>query len=138
MRKLTLGVEDLKFLEWVKHPPVGDDRKAIARHMEGGRFDSLVNYVNHLLPDDDERMHQSATCLQCGRQLDAASPVGHSKKPMPGGITVCAGCGYVQAYGRDMQFRELTGAERIAMQREPRILAIQEARAIYLDRIKPS
>jgi hypothetical protein len=74
--------------------------------------------------------HDPTPCLNCGKVLDAAMGVGHGRKPRPGCITICIGCGHIQAYGSGMKLRELTDEEMIDVAGNETILAIQKARGV--------
>jgi hypothetical protein len=77
-----------------------------------------------------DRHVSSSPCLGCGRILDGAVYVGEDDKaPDPGSITVCIDCGHIQAFDVDMSFRELTPEEQHDIAGDPRILAVQRARA---------
>ena len=55
---------------------------------------------------------------------------GGDLSPDHGSVTVCIYCGHIQAYTDDLQLRELTLEEQLDVAGDPRILAIQRARAI--------
>jgi hypothetical protein len=58
---------------------------------------------------------QPATCLECGAVFDAATGVGNASQPNPGSIAICVKCGHIQAFDAQLQFRQLTDAERGAL-----------------------
>jgi hypothetical protein len=74
-------------------------------------------------------------CLNCAKVLDAATCV-HADcmhadcMPQPGSITICIYCGHIMAFGTDCSLRQLTDEEVIEIAGDPRILAIQRARAM--------
>ena len=50
-------------------------------------------------------------CLDCGKNLDAASGINTDEPPDPGDISICFYCGHVMAYDEDFGFRPLTDEE---------------------------
>lgn len=76
--------------------------------------------------------HEPLACLNCGKLLDRAMGVGTGTKPEPGSVTMCLGCGHVQAYNEEMKFRELTDEEIVEVAGDKRLLAAQWARGEYL------
>lgn len=83
----------------------------------------------------DHRVNPASNCLNCGHKLDAATAVDNDDAdertlvPRPGALTICIACGHLMAFDLDMTMRELTSAEMHEMAGDPRILAIQRARA---------
>lgn len=70
-------------------------------------------------------------CLGCGSPIDGATNVGEKDSaPDPDDIIVCIYCGHIQAYDKGLKLRELTPEEQLYIAGDPRILAIQRARAI--------
>jgi hypothetical protein len=67
-----------------------------------------------------------ATCLNCKGAMDAATPAGAGRAPAPNDVAICAYCGHLQAYGDDMQFRELKDAEIVECAGDPDILMAQK------------
>jgi len=64
-------------------------------------------------------------CLKCGSDNDAATGVvrEHARntlKPDPGSIMLCYYCGHEMALDNNMQFRELTTAERRELAHDPK------------------
>jgi hypothetical protein len=76
-------------------------------------------------------LHEN-NCLSCGRMSDVASSVFSESAPSPGDFTICLYCGHVMAFGDDLGFRALTGAEMISVAGDVRVLKIQAARKKYL------
>lgn len=71
-------------------------------------------------------------CLNCGEMLDAASAVleyGFDASPDSTDFTVCIGCGHVMGFAEDLSLREVTIEEIIKIAGDPRLIAIQKARA---------
>lgn len=85
-----------------------------------------------------DRHMPPAACLGCGRRMDGATGVvvGEDTAPDPDDITVCIYCGHIQVYDEDLKLRELTPVEQLYIAGDPRILAIQRARAIAEKREK--
>lgn len=78
--------------------------------------------------DKKGRLLPTSVCLNCGKELDAASQVRDEDRPKSGDVTVCIGCGHLMAYGDDMVLRELTDDEIIEVAGDPGILeAVAEA-----------
>jgi hypothetical protein len=78
-----------------------------------------------------DRHTPRSRCLGCGRKIDGATYVGEEDQaPDPGDVTVCIYCGHIQAFDDDLKLRELTPVEQLDIAGDPRILAIQRARAI--------
>jgi hypothetical protein len=67
-----------------------------------------------------------ATCLNCKKRMDGATPTNGSRAPEPNDVAVCAYCGHLQAYGDDLKFRELTDTEILECAGDPDILMAQE------------
>jgi hypothetical protein len=76
-----------------------------------------------------ERAPPNRACLDCGKMLDQASGLGHDRKPKPGDITICFGCGHIMAFAKDLSFRPLTDAEMIEIAGNPVIVKAQTLRA---------
>jgi hypothetical protein len=68
-------------------------------------------------------------CLNCGKQLDAASDLEGERTPCPGDVTVCIDCGHVMAFADDMTMRALTDAEMIEVAGDCDLLKVQRALA---------
>lgn len=84
-----------------------------------------------------DRHMPPTVCLGCGIKIDGATYVGEGdSSPDPGSITVCIYCGHIQAYDDDLRLRELTPVEQLDIAGDPRILAIQRARALAEEREK--
>lgn len=60
-------------------------------------------------------------CLNCGKLIDAASGVGHSRWPKPDDITVCIGCGHIMVYTNALHLREPTASELFVLSFRPDI-----------------
>jgi hypothetical protein len=80
-------------------------------------------------------------CLACGRIHDGAMGIDDEKRPSSGDIAICVYCGHIQAYGNDLQLRELTREEQISIAGDKSILkaqrAIAQAKADYEKEHKP-
>jgi len=69
-------------------------------------------------------------CLDCGKELDRVThPTDPAARPEPGDISICLSCGHVMAFAEDFTVRALTGKEMVEIAGDPRIMAIQKARA---------
>jgi hypothetical protein len=80
----------------------------------------------------DEHSVKPCKCLNCEKILDAVSAVldyGFDASPDPTDFTVCFDCGHVMGFAEDLSLRELTTEEIIKIAGDPRIIAIQKARA---------
>ena len=71
-------------------------------------------------------------CLSCGTVNTAATGIEDGSTPDPGSVCVCFYCGHIMAYDKDMRLRALTPEEEIEVAGDPRILAVQRARAKLL------
>lgn len=70
-------------------------------------------------------------CLNCGKLLDEVSGVAPKvppRKPKPGSMLVCIGCGHVMIFGNDGKPRNPQGDEFRRIAGDARLLAIQKAR----------
>jgi hypothetical protein len=56
-------------------------------------------------------------CPWCGKKLDAATGAGHDESVTPGDISICAYCGEVMLFERDLKTRRPTELELIEIQR---------------------
>jgi hypothetical protein len=74
-------------------------------------------------------MMNKQPCINCGKELDMAMSILHSKKPKPGDITICLTCGHIMAFGEQLKFRNLTNEEMLTIAGNKTLLAIQKARA---------
>ena len=70
-----------------------------------------------------------AACLDCGYAVDAAAGMTTDNRPDPGDISICLMCGHIMAFADDLTFRPLTDAEMIDIAGDPKIVAMQRARA---------
>jgi hypothetical protein len=78
-----------------------------------------------------DRHMPPTVCLGCGGKIDGATHVGEEDTtPDPGSVVVCIYCGHIMAYDEGLKLRELTLEEQLDVAGDPRILAIQRARAI--------
>ncbi len=81
-------------------------------------------------------------CLSCGTELDAVSQVAEKGEPQAAErpneheswFTVCIKCGHLMAITPELQLRELTDQEQIGLAGDPRLVAINNARAKVLGR----
>jgi hypothetical protein len=67
-----------------------------------------------------------ATCINCKKLMDGATPTDGGRAPLPNDVAICAYCGHLQAYGDDLKFRELTDIEILECAGDPKILMAQE------------
>lgn len=69
--------------------------------------------------DDDTYKLGSYACLNCGREMDAATMIPgmdkESAEPHPGAISVCLKCGHVAAFTDDLILRELNDEEIVGL-----------------------
>ena len=63
--------------------------------------------------------------------MDRASGVDTQSSPSPGDITLCIRCGHVMAFDEGLRFRQLNDEEIKDVAGDPRIIAVQKARAGY-------
>ena len=77
----------------------------------------MTQAAHYLVPE--------ATCLNCGKAMDAAEATGGGRAPEPNDLSLCIYCGHLQAYGDDMKFRQLTGAEIVEIAGAPELLMAQ-------------
>jgi hypothetical protein len=78
---------------------------------------------------DDHRITPSA-CLHCGKVLDEATCVDRDALPEAGAATICISCGHIMVFADDMSLRDPSNEEMIEIAADPRILAVQHARAM--------
>lgn len=70
----------------------------------------------------------ASCCTACGKTLNSARAVDDDGTPSPGDIAFCTCCGHIQAFGEDLQLRDLTDAKMLDIAGDHRILALQKAR----------
>jgi hypothetical protein len=75
---------------------------------------------------------QPNACLDCGKVMDAATGIGHRRKPRPGSISICLDCGHIMAFDWQLKFRPLTDEEVLAIAGDPVVIAAQWARNEYM------
>ena len=78
---------------------------------------ALVEAPDYWSPD--------ARCLDCKKVMTRGTPVDGSRGPQPDDVAICAYCGHLQAYGKDMKFRPLNDDEIIECAGDPDILLAQ-------------
>lgn len=66
-------------------------------------------------------------CVNCHKELDAASGVGHKEMPEEGSVTVCYYCGHIMGFDANKKLRELTDEEMIEVAGHPTVLAVINA-----------
>jgi predicted RNA-binding Zn-ribbon protein involved in translation (DUF1610 family) len=74
----------------------------------------------------NELRTQPVPCPNCGKTIDALSPIdGKDVFPEPGdtSIAICSSCGAIMALDKDMHLRELTADEQDFFERDPMISA---------------
>lgn len=64
----------------------------------------------------------NAACINCGKDMDAASPVTGGRAPQAGDIALCLYCRHLMAYGDDLRIRNLTDEEVIEVAGDREIL----------------
>jgi hypothetical protein len=70
---------------------------------------------------DTYRVPGSA-CVNCGKGMDAASPVGGGREPQAGDCAVCFYCRHLMVYGNDLRLRNLTDEEVIEVAGDPELV----------------
>lgn len=69
-------------------------------------------------------------CLNCGKQIDAASSYGDdARDPRAGDITICIECGHIMAFGDDLKVRALNDQEMQYVAGNREVLLMQRALA---------
>lgn len=68
-------------------------------------------------------------CLDCGKQMDAASGLQGDPEPRPNDVSVCLYCGHITAFAEDLTLRPLTDVEMIEIAGNEDILRLQRLRA---------
>jgi hypothetical protein len=63
-----------------------------------------------------------SSCLNCGKEMDAATSYDHDHIPHEGAIAICMMCSHIMSYGPDLKLRELTNAEILDVAGAPEIL----------------
>jgi hypothetical protein len=61
-------------------------------------------------------------CLNCGKEMDAATSTEGDYAPQPGSIGICFHCRHLMAYADDLTLRELTGEEVVEIAGNPVLL----------------
>jgi hypothetical protein len=80
-------------------------------------------------------------CLECGKTIDAGSPVEKGNhRPKPGDIAICLDCAHLHAYADDLTLRQLTGDEIVEIAGDPMIVKavnaighLKKVNALYRD-----
>ena len=67
-------------------------------------------------------------CPGCNMKIDRATGI-TCEQPNPGDITICLNCGHIMAFKKDLTIRDLTDEEMHDVAGDPRVIAIQKARA---------
>jgi hypothetical protein len=70
----------------------------------------------------------SLKCLDCGKDVDAATDPAGGAIPGPGDATICLYCGHIMIYTDQLTFRNPNDAEMYEIAGDKRILSIQQAR----------
>ena len=70
---------------------------------------------------EDYRVPGSA-CINCGKDIDAASPVSGGRGPQPGDLSICLYCRHLMVYGDDLRVRNLTDEEAIEVAGDPELV----------------
>ncbi len=63
-----------------------------------------------------------SACVNCGKDMDAASPVGGGRGPQSGDVAICLYCRHLMVYGEDLKMRNLTDEEVIEVAGDPEIV----------------
>lgn len=61
------------------------------------------------------------TCPHCGVRHNAATGIGHDHSAEPGALNVCFDCGGISEFGKDLQLRELSPDDFLALPDDVRI-----------------
>jgi hypothetical protein len=61
-------------------------------------------------------------CLNCGKLIDGATPVGGGRAPQEGDISICLDCHHLMIYDANMRVRALTDEEVVEIAGEPEVL----------------
>jgi len=77
--------------------------------------------------------HVASSCLNCGKNLNAAASFATDKRPDPGDMTVCVDCGHVMIYADDLSVRAPTDAEMVDIAGDPVLLETQRRLAAFRD-----
>ena len=75
--------------------------------------------------------HKLTPCLNCGKELDAASGLEHDSTPSPGDMTVCLYCHHVMVYESELTLRNPTDAEVVEIAGDPSLLIVMQALEKY-------
>ena len=61
-------------------------------------------------------------CPDCGKEMDAADPVGDGRAPRSGDLAICFYCHHLSTYGEDMVLRNLNDREVFEAAGDPEIV----------------
>jgi hypothetical protein len=90
--------------------------------------------VPAFLFDSNDVRTKPTPCLNCGKLLDACTPVkNHDAKPDEGSLSLCWACGHLQVFQADGTFRELTGEEVVEVAGDPDIIMANTMRGPWRD-----
>lgn len=74
------------------------------------------------------RRTPATTCVGCGREITAATPIDCDEKPKSGDATVCLYCGHLMIYSDDFSLRNPTDEEMREMAGDPRVVGFNKLR----------
>jgi transcription elongation factor Elf1 len=72
-------------------------------------------------------------CLNCGATLTRSSSISHESDVFPGAVAICSECGHIQAFDKNLKFRELTDEEVVGVAGNKDIIEIQKKMAELRD-----
>jgi len=78
-----------------------------------------------------------SNCAGCGKPNDMATATVAGHRPSPGDISICFYCGHISAFDDDLRLRPLTDAEMREVAGNEKLLRVQRARAMAMEKMKP-
>ena len=76
----------------------------------------------------DTRLRPSP-CLNCGKELDAATDAFGDSAPGRGDFTICLDCGHVMVFGKKLRLCNPNRKQQIAIAGDPRLIMLQNVMA---------
>ena len=73
-------------------------------------------------------------CPQCGSEGHSTACVGSDDAPVPGDLSICAECGYMMAFGDDMNLYHLSEQDQLMVACDPKVKAVEQYRKSKLRR----
>lgn len=70
-------------------------------------------------------------CCGCGKEMDAATPLGGGRGPQEGDMAICLDCGHLQFYGANLVMRNPTDAEVIEVAGDPELIMAMKMISTY-------